>query len=283
METKSQLQISDLKDLEAALAVKRVCNYLVDVGWHHDGDDDEWGAELRLAVARSKRHKEDVKMLSALDTDLDWGQIKKKVGEKTYAITGGGDFNPWYKGGLSLNELIDSMSDLADILESTTPADGETTEFLHFYRYLRFALIPADSLKKAPVKSIAFSNLHPKIKKHCFSRYKNGNYADAILSAYKVVFNEIKSIAKIHDLDNTHLIEKVFSAEKPIIRISSNTVEQKGFKYLLIGAELGIKNPKAEDLIDQNDELIALEYLSFASLLMRRIDDRVAVSRKDGQ
>ena len=35
----------------------------------------------------------------------------------------------------------------------------------------------------------------------------------------------------------------------------------------------GVRNPKAHDLFDQLAEERALDYLAFASLLMRRLDD----------
>lgn len=282
MNESDSMLIRECKDAETALALKRICRYLVDIGWHHDGDDDEWGAELRLAVARSKRHKEAIKILSELDIDLAWGQTKRHTGEKTYIITGGGDFNPWYDGDLALQELLNSLSDLVDILESSTPTGIIEAEFLHFYRYLQYVLIPARSLKKAPVRSITFDGLHPKIRQHCLSRYKSKNYSDTILTAYKVVFNEIKDITTIKNLDGKPLAEKSFALDNPIIKLNdlvteSEKDEQKGFMLLLAGAALGIRNPKAHDLIDQEDEYRTLEYLSFASLLLTRIDERKAL------
>ncbi len=47
----------------------------------------------------------------------------------------------------------------------------------------------------------------------------------------------------------------------------------EGFKLLFMGAMQGVLNPKAHDLFDQLAEDRALDYLAFASLLMRRLDD----------
>jgi len=43
--------------------------------------------------------------------------------------------------------------------------------------------------------------------------------------------------------------------------------------FLFMGAVVGIRNPKAHDEIVQNDPYKTLEYLGFASLLMKRIDE----------
>jgi uncharacterized protein (TIGR02391 family) len=48
--------------------------------------------------------------------------------------------------------------------------------------------------------------------------------------------------------------------------------EQEGFMYLFMGAMQGIRNPKAHKEIVQNDPFITLEYLGFASFLLKRID-----------
>ncbi|MEA3443042.1 MAG: TIGR02391 family protein [Chloroflexota bacterium] len=52
----------------------------------------------------------------------------------------------------------------------------------------------------------------------------------------------------------------------------SDKDEQEGFKFLFMGAMVGIRNPKAHDNVVQADPYRTLEYLSFASLLMRKIE-----------
>jgi len=52
----------------------------------------------------------------------------------------------------------------------------------------------------------------------------------------------------------------------------SDKDEQEGFKFLFMGAMVGIRNPKAHDNVVQIDPYRTLEYLSFASLLMRKIE-----------
>lgn len=49
--------------------------------------------------------------------------------------------------------------------------------------------------------------------------------------------------------------------------------EQKGFAFIFKGAMLGVRDPKAHAPFQELEERRTLDYLSFASLLMRRIDD----------
>lgn len=278
--------IKDIKDLEPVFALKRLCIYLVQTGWNHVLDNDEVGAELNLAVARSKRYEDDIKILAKLDSDLDWGHTKHKTSEHGFYTTGGGDFNPWYTGSLKLEELLDSVAELVEFLEGITPPSMDDAEFIHYKHYLVTLLpkiLPVKT-KKNPPATITFKSLHPKIVKAVGSLYETHHYSQAILEAYKVVFQEIKDITGIRNLDGKKLAEKAFAPENPVIKLSPLTTEseqdeQKGFMLLLSGAALGIRNPKAHDLVVQKDEYRALEYLSFASLLLTRIDEKHEVDK----
>ena len=90
----------------------------------------------------------------------------------------------------------------------------------------------------------------------------------------------LKDITGINNLDGKQLAEKAFSLNAPLVRLNnlqtqSEKDEQLGFMMLFSGAATGIRNPKAHDLTNQNDELKTLQYLSFASLLMTRLEEHV--------
>ena len=75
-------------------------------------------------------------------------------------------------------------------------------------------------------------------------------------------------------LDGRNLMSAVFRLENPVIKLNplktqSDRDEQEGFMFLFIGAMEGIRNPKAHENIFQNDPYRTLEYLGFASLLMK--------------
>jgi uncharacterized protein (TIGR02391 family) len=68
---------------------------------------------------------------------------------------------------------------------------------------------------------------------------------------------------------------KAFNEKCPRIKINdfsstSDKDEQEGFKFIYMGAIVGIRNPKAHENITQPNPYKALEYLALASLLMRR-------------
>ena len=115
---------------------------------------------------------------------------------------------------------------------------------------------------------------HPRVIAASKSLFRDGHYASAILEAYKAVNNFVKEKTNLA-LDGKALMSKVFNEDAPIIKLNelltqSDRDEQEGFKFLFMGAMVGIRNPKAHEDIRQIDPHKALEYLSFASLLMRR-------------
>jgi len=116
--------------------------------------------------------------------------------------------------------------------------------------------------------------LHPRIRRASKSLFNSGHYAEAIFAAFKAVNNFIKKKAGL-PIDGKDLMAKVFNENKPIIKLNklsnrSELDEQEGFRFLYMGAMVGIRNPKAHEDIRQIDPYKALEYLAFASLLMRR-------------
>lgn len=269
--------IVNYRDPEVFVALKRVCGYLLNSVWETEAlGNGEAEVEFNLAVTRSKRHEREVKILANLDTDLGWGQSKRRTKAGQWVTTTGHNLNPWYEGELSLRELLDSFDDIADIISSEEPHYISGSEFLHFYHFLR------SKLEKNTPKPAAInvSTLHPLIQEYCTGLFHSRHYSDAILTAYKVVFNQIKVISGVNDLDGKKLVEKAFSLENPIIKLNplenqSDKDEQQGFMLLFSGAAVGIRNPKAHDLVVQTDKLKTLSYLAFASLLLERLDDRI--------
>lgn len=131
-------------------------------------------------------------------------------------------------------------------------------------------------------RTFTLDHLHPEVKKVSKKLFADGHYSQAIFEAYKRVVNELKSVSGLKSFDGKPLAEKALSLNNPKIKLNdlqsqSDRDEQLGFMYLFAGAALGIRNPKAHDNIVQNDPIKALEYLSFASLLMRRLDERVNI------
>jgi len=119
---------------------------------------------------------------------------------------------------------------------------------------------------------------HPRIREASERLFKNNHYAQAILEAFKAVNNFVKEKSGKQEWDGKNLMTKVFRRENPIIRFNelktvSEKDEQEGFMFLFMGAIVGIRNPKAHDNIIQTDPYKTLEYLSFSSLLAKKVDE----------
>lgn len=118
---------------------------------------------------------------------------------------------------------------------------------------------------------------HPKVVAVGKSLFETRHYAQAIFEAFKAVNNFAKERAN-SDLDGKQLMAQAFDEKNPTIclnegKTQSDKDEQEGFKFLFMGAMVGIRNPKAHDNVSQTDPHKTLEYLALASLLMKRIED----------
>ncbi len=121
--------------------------------------------------------------------------------------------------------------------------------------------------------SIELSNLHPTVQRIADELFSNGHYREAILNTYIELVNAVKTKSGLHHIDNTRLMQTAFSKDNPVIIVSEDSDEQVGFMWLFTGAVMGIRNPKAHRLIQQNDPQRTIEWLSFASVLFRVLDD----------
>lgn len=112
-------------------------------------------------------------------------------------------------------------------------------------------------------------------------QYNDGHLRDAVLNSIIAVFDFIRSKSSIGD-DGTDLVGKVFSLQNPKLILSeiesdSGKNDQKGFIQIFQGAFQGIRNPKAHSLTHNLTATKAAQYLVFASLLARRVDESVVV------
>lgn len=135
--------------------------------------------------------------------------------------------------------------------------------------------LPKDTAE-SPVNLFDKMQFHPRVIEVSESLFKTDNYSSAIFEAFKAVHNYVQDKTGL-TLDGVNLMEKVFNENKPILQLNelltkSDRDEQKGFKDLFMGSQMGIRNPQAHENVKPEEQNIALEYLGIASLLMRRID-----------
>jgi len=135
--------------------------------------------------------------------------------------------------------------------------------------------------EKGPIQESKFPSelkLHPKIKEASEKLFQNKHYSQAIFEAIKTLEKEIKTKSRVRNKIGVDLVNHVFQKEHPIIAIiegeeQEHVDEREGFRFLYMGAFLGIKNLKSHSIQDLDDPFKTVEYLSFISLLMKRLDE----------
>jgi uncharacterized protein (TIGR02391 family) len=128
--------------------------------------------------------------------------------------------------------------------------------------------------------------LHPIITEHALPQYDNGHLRGAVLDSIIAVFDLIRQKTGLRE-DGDKLIGKVFSLHDPYLILSdidteSGQNDQKGFMQILKGSFQGIRNPKAHSLTHDLTAIKAAQYLVFASLLARRIDEAKVIKTEQG-
>jgi uncharacterized protein (TIGR02391 family) len=196
-----------------------------------------------------------------------------------------------------LNELLDHLRansvpvpdnfELTGADRTTFDVNGGSVEGIRddaYERLLRFValllpLVPS-ATAVGPRVDERLTRLHPRIQEASAQLYLDGHQGSAILEAFKAVNNHVKELAgpAAQGKDGKGLMAHVFNANAPVLRLNagastSDRDDQEGYALIFMGAMLGVHNPKAYDLMTPIDPDRAFEYLAFASLLMRRLDD----------
>lgn len=133
---------------------------------------------------------------------------------------------------------------------------------------------------------IEFSHLlHSQIVEHALPKYQDGHYRNAVLDSVIAVFDLIRNRTGLSE-DGDELIGKAFSLSKPYLILSeidsdSGKNNQKGFIQIFKGIYQGVRNPSAHSLSSDLTNIEAAQYLVFASLLARRVEEAKLVKTDD--
>ncbi len=157
---------------------------------------------------------------------------------------------------------------------------------------LKRDLFDVDDTAQAPLLKFATKQgelgfeqlLHPAIKKSSYQQYRDGHLREAVLNSVIAIFDQIRRMTGIA-ADGDALVNNAFSLEHPVIIFSeleteSGQSDQKGFMQIFRGAFQGIRNPKAHSLANDLNEQKAAQYLVFASLLARRLDEAKVIENR---
>ena len=103
------------------------------------------------------------------------------------------------------------------------------------------------------------------------------HYARAVEEAFKCLNNLTKEKSGMTNKDGADLMNQVFSANNPILRLNkfgskSEKDEQLGYMQIYAGSMTGIRNPRAHEHDLRDDPKVALELLVIANHLMRKLD-----------
>lgn len=134
----------------------------------------------------------------------------------------------------------------------------------------------APAARTAPVRRLSIEHLHPEVIRAASDLFADGHYSSAVYEAFKSIEVRVRQLTSI-DKSGAPLMGDAFGGKEPKLSVATSTGrsgldEQEGFLSLFRGSMLAVRNPKAHELVKDEDPRHALEYLGLASLLHRRLD-----------
>lgn len=127
-------------------------------------------------------------------------------------------------------------------------------------------------------------NIHPEVLKYCKAELLQDNYFHAVFEATKGVAQYIRNKTGLTS-DGAKLVDDAFSIQRPLLAFNTlqtetEQSEQKGFANLLKGFFGAVRNPHAHTpKIIWEGEIEATDYLTLASMLMRKLEQAVIITK----
>jgi uncharacterized protein (TIGR02391 family) len=121
-------------------------------------------------------------------------------------------------------------------------------------------------------------NIHPAISSVSIKLFDDGHYSQATFEAFKYLDLQVKELSGMND-SGYKLMMNALSETAPKIKLTalssqSEIDEQMGYKHVFAGAMSAIRNPRGHEInIDPIGR--CLDHLSFASVLLRRLEDHI--------
>lgn len=125
------------------------------------------------------------------------------------------------------------------------------------------------------------SSLHPDISAIAAPRLSAGHGNDAVLRAFERIESRVQELSGLSDVGR-RLMTAAFNSSQgsPDLDVAGDDLtteerrdsEREGYKFLFMGATLGIRNTHAHGSRDEISVTDVYELLALASQLMRRLD-----------
>ncbi|MFM0428996.1 TIGR02391 family protein [Paraburkholderia aspalathi] len=133
-----------------------------------------------------------------------------------------------------------------------------------------------DSQDRGTLHPFDRRNIHPKLPPKVRRLFDDGHCAEATFEAFKYIDKFVQAHSNVSE-SGMKLMMQVFDEAKPVIKLTalSNTSEideQKGYRFLFSGAVMAIRNPRGHEVNASDDPDTCLDHLTFASLLLRRLE-----------
>jgi uncharacterized protein (TIGR02391 family) len=125
---------------------------------------------------------------------------------------------------------------------------------------------------------VTLPGLHPLVSDAAGTKVASRHYDNAVFDAFKAVEDRVKSLTG--DIrSGAKLMSGVFDVQNPLLEITSDNAgsaqkadEREGFKFLFMGAAIGLRNPRGHGAELNTDEAEAMTMLATASMLMYALD-----------
>jgi uncharacterized protein (TIGR02391 family) len=134
----------------------------------------------------------------------------------------------------------------------------------------------ADQLRQAPHRSALLDQLHPVIREASGRLYSEGQFAQAVFQAFNAIEVRVRELADFDFAGHELMLEACFGNDAPgqatAVPRADDPDERRGPRFLFRGAMVGLRHADGQSLLTQVEAQPALEYLAFASLLMRHLD-----------